>query len=153
MSETLIQESSLSEYQGYVLQTTRAGPCRCYCRGTGPCMEYLLRNGEFAIASDRNLLIAIIDVLGTLIRLSELDRPSGILAEVLRTVSNMVVLLDEQFLIHSAVHKAIIRLLRVCAGDELQDKIDGRNKVMGAAAHAVRPPPSEYELDCKSILV
>lgn len=116
-------------------------------------MEYLLRNGEFAIASDRNLLIAIIDVLGTLIRLSELDRPSGILAEVLRTVSNMVVLLDEQFLIHSAVHKAIIRLLRVCAGDELQDKIDGRNKVMGAAAHAVRPPPSEYELDCKSILV
>jgi hypothetical protein len=99
--------------------------------------------------SDLHLLITIIDVLGTLIRLSEPDRPSGILAEVLRTVSNMVVLLDEQFLIHSAVHKAIIRLLRVCAGDEFQDKVDGRNKVMGAAAHTVRPPPSEYELDCK----
>jgi len=92
-------------------------------------------------------------VLGTLVRLSELDRPAGILAEVLRTVSNMVVLLDEQFLIHSVVHKAIIRLLRVCAGDELQDKIDGRNKVMGAAAHAVRPPPSEYELDCEFLLI
>ena len=91
-------------------------------------------------------------MLGALIRLSEFDRPAGILAEVLRTVSNMVVLLDEQFLIHSVVHKAIIRLLRVCAGDELQDKIDGRNKVMGAAAQAVRPPPSEYELDCKILL-
>jgi hypothetical protein len=88
------------------------------------------------------------DILGTLVRLSESDRPSGILAEVLRTVSNMVVLLDEQFLIHTAVHKAIIRLLKACTGDEFQEKVDGKNKVMGAAAKAVRTSPSDYELDC-----
>lgn len=61
----------------------------------------------------------------------------------------MVVLLDEQFLVHSAVHKAVIRLLRACTGDEFQEKVDGRNKVMGAAAEVVRAPPSDYELDCK----
>ncbi len=87
-------------------------------------------------------------MLGTLVRLSEPDRPAGILAEVLRTVSNMVVLLEEQFLVHSAVHKAIILLLRACTGDEFQDKVDGRKQVMGAAAELVRAAPSDYELDC-----
>ena len=87
------------------------------------------------------------DVLGTLVRLSEPDRPSGILAEVLKTVSNMVVLLDEEFLVHSAVHKAIIRLLRSCTGDEFQDKVDGKGKVMGAAAEVPRATPSDYDLD------
>ena len=89
-------------------------------------------------------------MLGTLVRLSEPDRPAGILAEVLRTVSNMVVLLDEEFLIHSAVHKAIIRLLKACTSDEFQDKVDGKGKVMGAAAEVTRGTPSDYELDCKS---
>jgi hypothetical protein len=89
-------------------------------------------------------------VLGTLVRLGEPDRPAGILAEVLRTVSNMVVLLDEEFLVHSAVHKAIIRLLRACTGDEFQDKLDGKGKVMGAAAEITRAAPSDYELDCTS---
>ena len=56
--------------------------------------------------------------------------------------------LDEQFLVHSAVHKAVIRLLRTCAGDELQERIDGRNKAMGAAGNIARPAPSEYEEDC-----
>ena len=59
----------------------------------------------------------------------------------------MVVLLDEQFLVHSAVHKAVIRLLRTCVGDELQERIDGRNKLMGAAGNIDRPAPSEYEED------
>ncbi|PVF93356.1 hypothetical protein CPB86DRAFT_777127 [Serendipita vermifera] len=99
-------------------------------------MEYFLKN----------------DIMGTLVKLSELDRPSGILAEVLRTVSNMVVLLDEQFLIHTAVHKAIIRLLKACTDDEFQEKVDGKNKVMGAAAKAVRTSPSDYELDLVDLL-
>ena len=60
----------------------------------------------------------------------------------------MVVLLDEQFLVHSAVHRAILRLLRNCVGDDLQEQIDGR-KVMGAARSAVHGQPSEYEEDCK----
>jgi hypothetical protein len=90
------------------------------------------------------------DVLGTLVKLSETDRPSGIQAEVLRAVQNMVVLLDEQFLVHSAVHRAVLRLLRNCVGDDIQEQLDGRNKVMGAAKDAVRSQPSEYEEDRES---
>ncbi|KAF9227938.1 hypothetical protein BS17DRAFT_774517 [Gyrodon lividus] len=103
---------------------------------TGACMEYLLKN----------------DVLGTLVRLSEPDRPSGIQAEVLLAVQNMVVLMDEQFLVHSAVHKAVLRLLRNCVGDDIQEQLDGRNRVMGAAKNAVRSQPSEYELDLVNLL-
>ncbi|KAJ7063289.1 Retinoic acid induced 16-like protein-domain-containing protein [Mycena amicta] len=104
--------------------------------GTGACLEYLLKN----------------DVLGTLVRLSETDRPSGIQAEVLRAVQNMVILLDEQFLVHSAVHRAVLRLLRNCAGDDLQEQLDGKNKVMGAARNAIRSQPSEYETDLVNLL-
>lgn len=87
-------------------------------------------------------------MLGSLVRLSEADRPSGIQAEVLRAVQNMVVLLDEQFLVHSAVHKAVLRLLRNCVGDDIQEQLDNRSKkVMGAAGNAVRSSPSEYEED------
>ncbi|PCH38207.1 hypothetical protein WOLCODRAFT_64719 [Wolfiporia cocos MD-104 SS10] len=103
--------------------------------GTGACLEYLLKN----------------DVLGTLVKLSEADRPFGAQVEVLRAVQNMVVLLDEQFLVHSAVHKAVLRLLRNCVGDDIQEQLDGRNKVMGAAGNAVRSQPSEYEEDCTRI--
>ena len=93
-----------------------------------------------------------IDVLGTLVRLSESDRPAGIQAEVLRAVSNMVILLDEQFLVHSAVHKAVLRLLRNCVGDDLQEQLDGRSKLMGAARNVTRAQPSEYEEDCNAVL-
>ncbi|KAJ4000800.1 Retinoic acid induced 16-like protein-domain-containing protein [Lentinula boryana] len=104
---------------------------------TGGCLEYLLKN----------------DVLGTLVRLSEADRPFGIQAEVLRAVQNMVVLLDEQFLVHSAVHKAVLRLLRNCAGDDLHEQLDGRRrKIMGAAGNAVRSQPSEFEEDLVNLL-
>lgn len=89
------------------------------------------------------------DVLGTLIKLSEPDRPFGIQAEVLRSVQNMVVLLDEQFLVHSAVHKAVLRLLRNCVGEDVQEHLDGRNRVMGAAGASTRGSPSEYEEDRK----
>ncbi|KAJ3559405.1 hypothetical protein NM688_g376 [Phlebia brevispora] len=104
--------------------------------GTGACLEYLLKN----------------DVLGTLVRLSESDRPFGIQAEVLRSVQNMVVLLDEQFLVHSAVHKAVLRLLRNCVGDDIQEQLDGRNKLVGAARTATRSQPSEYEEDLVNLL-
>ncbi|TFK29927.1 hypothetical protein FA15DRAFT_630657 [Coprinopsis marcescibilis] len=102
---------------------------------TGECMEYLLKN----------------DVLGTLVRLSEADRPSGIQAEVLRAVQNMVVLLDDQFLVHSAVHRAVLRLLRTCVGDDIQEQMDGR-KVMGAAGSSNKTSPSEHEEDLVNLL-
>jgi hypothetical protein len=60
----------------------------------------------------------------------------------------MVVLLDEQFLVHSAVHKAVIRLLRACVGDEIEERVDTRVKPMGAASATVKTAPSDYELDC-----
>ncbi|KAG1789847.1 Retinoic acid induced 16-like protein-domain-containing protein [Suillus plorans] len=103
---------------------------------TGACLEFLLKN----------------DVLGTLVRLAEPDRPSGIQAEVLRAVQNMVILMDEQFLVHSAVHRAVLRLLRNCAGDDIQEQLDGRNRIMGAAKNAVRSQPSDYELDLLNLL-
>ncbi|KAH9981306.1 Retinoic acid induced 16-like protein-domain-containing protein [Lactifluus volemus] len=115
-----------------VLETTRTEE-----GGTGACLEYLLKN----------------DVLGTLVKLSEADRPSGIQVEVLRAVQNMVILLDEQFLVHSVVHKAVLRLLRNCVGDDIQEQLDNRNrKVMGAAKNAVRSSPSEYEEDLVNLL-
>ncbi|KAF8654171.1 hypothetical protein AX16_003700 [Volvariella volvacea WC 439] len=104
--------------------------------GTGACLEYLLKN----------------DVLGTLVRLSENDRPAGIQAEVLRSVQMMVLLLDEQFLVHSAVHRAVLRLLRNCVGDDLQEQLDNRSKVMGAAKNSPRTQPSEYEEDLVNLL-
>ncbi|KIO13351.1 hypothetical protein M404DRAFT_12313 [Pisolithus tinctorius Marx 270] len=119
MVDTLVWESSRTE-EG----------------GTGPCLEYLLKN----------------DVLGTLVRLSEADRPSGIQAEVLRAVQNMVILMDEQFLVHSVVHRAVLRLLRNCVGDDIHEQLDGRHKVMGAAKNVVRSQPSEYELDLVNLL-
>ncbi|KAG1731891.1 Retinoic acid induced 16-like protein-domain-containing protein [Suillus lakei] len=103
---------------------------------TGACLEFLLKN----------------DVLGTLVRLAEPDRPSGIQAEVLRAVQNMVILMDEQFLVHSAVHRAILRLLRNCVGDDIQEQLDGRSRVMGAAKNAIRCQPSDYELDLLNLL-
>ena len=81
-------------------------------------------------------------------KLSEPDRPSGIQAEVLRSVQNMVVLMDEQFLVHSAVHKAVLRLLRSCVGDDIQEQLDGRHRAMGAAGSVTKSQPSEYEEDC-----
>ncbi|KAF9653144.1 hypothetical protein BDM02DRAFT_2144149 [Thelephora ganbajun] len=104
--------------------------------GTGVCLEYLLKN----------------DVLGTLVKLSEPDRPFGIQAEVLRSVQNMVVLLDEQFLVHSVVHKAVLRLLCNCVGEDVQEHLDGRNRIMGAAGASTRGSPSEYEEDLVNLL-
>lgn len=98
-------------------------------------------------------LTNFLDVLATLVRLSEADRPSGIQAEVLRAVQNMVILLDEQFLVHSAVHRAVLRLLRTCVGDDIQEQLDGRSRVMGAAGNTMRTQPSEYEEDRTSNLV
>lgn len=86
-------------------------------------------------------------------RLSESDRPPGIQKEVLRAVSNMVVMLDEQFLVHSVVHRAVLRLLRNCVGDDLQEQLDGRSRPMGAASNVVRAQPSEHEKDCMSLLL
>lgn len=86
------------------------------------------------------------DVLGTLVRLGETDRPFGIQAEVLRMITRLVSALDGQFLVHSAVHKAVIRLLRMAVGDEIDGHVDGA-RPMGAASMSVRAEPSDYEYE------
>ncbi len=47
------------------------------------------------------------------------------------------------------VHKAVLRLLRNCVGDDIQEQLDGRNKPMGAAGNVGNHTQlSEYEEDC-----
>lgn len=57
-------------------------------------------------------------MLHHLVVLSLPDRPSGILPEVIKFFSSLIVLLDSSFLARQAVHKPLVRLLRGCVGDE-----------------------------------
>lgn len=70
---------------------------------TGLCMEYFLKN----------------DILQYLVTVSEKeDNPVGIREETIRTVASMIDLLDDRFLVHNAVHKPTIKLLRFCVLDD-----------------------------------
>lgn len=70
---------------------------------TGLCLEYFLKNG----------------VLQYLVTVSEKeDYPVGIRGEAIRTVASMIDLLDDRFLVHNAVHKPTIKLLRFCVLDD-----------------------------------
>ncbi|KAJ1679684.1 hypothetical protein EV182_001549 [Spiromyces aspiralis] len=62
----------------------------------GACMEYLLRQ----------------NILGQLVVLAEHDQPLGFRAEVIRMLSHLINLLDDNFLIHRHVHNPILVLLR-----------------------------------------
>ncbi|KAL0091276.1 Retinoic acid induced 16-like protein-domain-containing protein [Phycomyces blakesleeanus] len=50
------------------------------------------------------------------------DYPAGVRGEAIRTVASMVDLLDDRFLVHNAVHKPTIKLLRFCVLDERQSE-------------------------------
>lgn len=81
---------------------------------TGVCMEYFLKNG----------------ILHYLVSVSEkMDYPEGIRGEGIRTIASMVDLLDDRFLVHNAVHKPTIRLLRFCVLDERQSELDHEDLV------------------------
>ncbi|KAG0314585.1 hypothetical protein BGZ99_008048 [Dissophora globulifera] len=66
---------------------------------TGVCMEYLLKHS----------------VLAKLVNNAEGDEPKGIMGETIRTIASMINLLDDRFLVHNAVHKPTVKLLRTCA--------------------------------------
>lgn len=75
---------------------------------TGVCMEYFLKNG----------------VLQYLVTVTEkADYPVGIRGESIRTIASMVDLLDDRFLVHNAVHKPTIKLLRFCVLDDRQSEL------------------------------
>ncbi|PWN37536.1 uncharacterized protein FA14DRAFT_159548, partial [Meira miltonrushii] len=68
----------------------------------GPCMEMLLEG----------------DILGQLVRLTANDRISGSQAEIVQLFASLIILLDERFLSRQAVHRPLVRLMRICVGDE-----------------------------------
>ncbi|KAL9539425.1 hypothetical protein MBANPS3_010265 [Mucor bainieri] len=81
---------------------------------TGVCMEYFLKHG----------------LLQYLVNVSEkMDYPEGIRGESIRTIAAMVDLLDDRFLVHNAVHKPTIKLLRFCVLDERQSELDHEDLV------------------------
>lgn len=81
---------------------------------TGVCMEYFLKNG----------------ILQYLVNISEkMDYPEGIRGESIRTIASMVDLLDDRFLVHNAIHKPTIKLLRFCVLDERQSELDHEDLV------------------------
>ncbi|UZJ51172.1 hypothetical protein CBS101457_000492 [Exobasidium rhododendri] len=69
---------------------------------TGPCMEALLEG----------------DLLSRLVKLTANDRIAGSQAEVIRLFASLVILLDENFLSRQAVHRPLVRLMRICVGEE-----------------------------------
>ncbi|KAF9906606.1 hypothetical protein BX616_000670 [Lobosporangium transversale] len=74
---------------------------------TGVCMEYLLKN----------------DCLTKLVNAcAEGDSPRGIVIETIRTIASMINLLYDRFLVHNAVHRPIVKLLRTCcaSGTEME---------------------------------
>ncbi|KAI8989611.1 Retinoic acid induced 16-like protein-domain-containing protein [Pilobolus umbonatus] len=75
---------------------------------TGVCMEYFLKNA----------------VLQYLVNVAEkADYPVGIRGEAIRTIASMVDLLDDRFLVHNAIHKPTIKLLRFCVLDDRQSEL------------------------------
>ncbi|KAI8647836.1 Retinoic acid induced 16-like protein-domain-containing protein [Parasitella parasitica] len=75
---------------------------------TGLCMEYFLKHG----------------ILQFLVTMAEkADYPVGIRGEAIQMVSNMIELLDDRFLVHNAVHKPTIKLLRFCVLDDRQSEL------------------------------
>lgn len=75
---------------------------------TGLCMEYFLKNG----------------VLQYLVSIAEkADYPVGIRGESIRNIASMIDLLDDRFLVHNAVHKPTIKLLRFCVLDDRQSEL------------------------------
>ncbi|KAI7907666.1 Retinoic acid induced 16-like protein-domain-containing protein [Cokeromyces recurvatus] len=75
---------------------------------TGLCMEYFLKNGIL------QYLVSIVE---------KADYPVGVRGEAIRMIANMIDLLDDRFLVHNAVHRPTIRLLRFCVLDDRQSEL------------------------------
>ena len=89
---------------------------------TGSCMEYVLKaDGECWLSLSVfgvHPALTRFAVLGTLVELSEGDKPAGIKKEVIRALANLTILLDERFLSRQPIHQAVQALMRSCIGDE-----------------------------------
>lgn len=88
---------------------------------TGPCFEYLLKN----------------DLLASLVSLSSLDSPKGSLRCTIRLFTDLIAAMDDTLLCHAAIHKALLKLLKICVLPE------------GELSQSVA---SEYELDLVDLM-
>lgn len=105
----------------------------------GPCMEYLLKY----------------DILTELVHLSVEDRPKGIRAETIRTLTNLIILLDEKFLSRRAVNKPISQLIQLCLDqDAARFQLDDDSfEAAGSSAQASAAAAAGAELDYEEDLV
>lgn len=83
------------------------------------------------------------DLLAQLVRYTLPDQPRGVKGETIRFYSNLIVLLDEHFVVHNAVHKPLVRLLRSC----VQAEVDAQGE--GSGWQTVDP---EYEEDVVDVM-
>ncbi|KAI9252628.1 Retinoic acid induced 16-like protein-domain-containing protein [Sporodiniella umbellata] len=74
----------------------------------GVCMEHIIKY---------NILQYIVNVA------ERADFPIGFRGEAIRLIASMVDLLDDRFLVHNAVHKPTIKLLRFCVLDDHQSEL------------------------------
>ncbi|KAI9597943.1 Retinoic acid induced 16-like protein-domain-containing protein [Syncephalis fuscata] len=73
---------------------------------TGLCMEYLLKN----------------NVLTILVNIASSNFPQGVRGEVVRCIASMINLLDDKFLVHNAVFKPTLKLIRMCVKETQNDE-------------------------------
>ncbi|KAJ1028719.1 hypothetical protein NDA16_001885 [Ustilago loliicola] len=104
----------------------------------GPCMEYLLKY----------------DILTELVHLSVDDRPKGVRAETIRTLTNLIILLDEKFLSRQAVNKPISQLIQLCLDeDAARFQLDDDSfEASGSSAPADAGVELDYEEDLVELM-
>lgn len=109
---------------------------------TGPCMEYLLKY----------------DVLTQLVHLSVDDRPKGIRGETIRTLTNLIILLDERFLSRHAVNKPISQLIQLCLDEDAarfqmdDDSFETNRPTPSSSDAAAAVPEADYEEDLVDLM-
>ncbi len=109
---------------------------------TGACMEYLLKY----------------DVLTQLVHLSVDDRPKGVRGETIRTLTNLIILLDERFLSRHAVNKPISQLIQLCLDEEAarfqmdDDSFEANRPTSSSSSNAAAVPEADYEEDLVDLM-
>lgn len=90
------------------------------------------------------------DILTELVHLSVDDRPKGVKGETIRTLTNLIILLDEKFLSRQAVNKPISQLIQLCL-DEDAARFQLDDESFDASA-AVKAAEEDYEEDLVDLM-
>jgi hypothetical protein len=54
-------------------------------------------------------------------------------AEVLNAINTLLLLLPDSFLVHSAIHRPLLRLIRSSISPDTVNSVDGSERILGAA--------------------